>query len=376
MNNTKKLIRQKDLFFASFGLILNELITSDTLTSVAQKYIDNVFNNDDENIDMQKAIVKKYYNIIICNIILLEQRNVKLFNLKDEKGNKITLITGIDLSKLKCVNDNIWNYLIHMFNSSIMLSKSNIDMLNTEITDDKVFEQYKSIYPNSFISKRLTELNPFVGIVSDGNAYGVNELLSGPDILKDQTKPIDLTSIEGLSSALGVDKMTNEFTEELNNMTDEKFDEAINSIESMLKGADDKTRKTIRNVMEEFKNEINENKLNGETGVASLMNVAQNVAKKIVPDVQKNNIDMNDLWKQAMNLKNECKTADGKKIFDENSPLTTVTNMIERKMKNGNVINTGTDEQDLNDCKNMFKQMGIDMPNNLNYDNMLSMLKK
>lgn len=413
--------KYRDAFVASTMLLLNLLSKNgqvkQSVSSSCTKLIE-AFNN--KNIDAEKegAIIKKVYTLfkIKNNVDLLAAGNSDLFNLKEKKDKKtvkITIIPGIDIgsawnSLSEEERTKLWVYLkIMVVTSGLMMElvlndKTSIyDVNAAEFTAENLKNDYSKefweTFPNSTVIMKEA-FNPYVGVGVDSKGeYGVNELLSGPELLPDQVKPG--SGVENMAKFLGVDKMLNmdELSAQLKNLTPEETDNAIAQMKHLLgNNIDEATSDMIDTMLHDISDELKKG-TNTDNPMSNVVNIAETVAKNMMPKIDKNKVDMRNVWNQTKNLASNCQDKNGNPLFTGNAnPLSMLTGFMEKqmsmheKMGNPNVPNLSgntsnsessgkvmTEEDYMKECQKMMSDMG--MPNispqdlkNLNINQLMS----
>lgn len=404
----KKIITMQenhDLFIASLMLLL-DILESKTNYANASKLLKEL-NESKIDIDRKSSIIKKVFMLVDIYYDLLKSQDKKLFNLYTKQNNKIvkvTVIPSIDVGavwdKLEDDDQNkIWEYLKYMYiSSSYMVNASgndndvvNINKANelnlTLIGNEKeIYDQFWKKFPNNTLVTKMIGFNPFIGVGENKENYGVNDLLSGPKLLPDQTSP----GIDGVTKLLGIDKILNleDLSKQLKNITKEQIDQAKNSIRSLLGDVDENTSEMIDLMLNDITDELKKEDISKGHPINNLVKIAECVAHRMMPKIDPKKVDMNKVWNSTKNIASKCYDKDGKPIFDgPNNPLSIVTTLMEKQMnqmqqktmqtkQSGNVM---TEEEYTKECQNILQQIGL--PNisaeqikNLNFNNLINEL--
>ena len=407
-----------DIFIASIMLFLDIAKNSqkESISLKATSMI-NSFNNNTIDIEKKGSLIRKVFTILDIYYDLLKEEENKLFSLyTNHKGKilKVTIIPGIDISGIWDTLDgtnqkNVWNYIKMMYISTSNMIDSagntnNVVNLNRiedlkktmTITTKQLYENFWKLYPESKLIVNNT-FNPFIGVGSNNTEYGLSDLLSGPKLLPDQSSP----GINGITKMLGIDKMLNmdDLAKQLKNITKEQIDEATASIKSMLGDVDENTSELIDIMLTDITDEFKKGDISSGHPVDNFVKIAESVAHKMMPKIDKNKIDINKVWNSTRNMASKCQDKDGKPLFDgPNNPLSLVTGLMEKQMKmysnnnNNNKQKTKknettektqpdvpdmTEDEYVNECQNILKQLGLpniseDKVKNIQIDKLIS----
>ncbi|AYV80954.1 MAG: hypothetical protein Harvfovirus11_16 [Harvfovirus sp.] len=398
-----------DLFMASLMLLLD--VSRNCVGVSEKKAVQHVAGVDkmialvnDNGVDTEKkgALIKKVFMILDIYFDLLKTNDPKLFNLYSKhKGRavRVTIIPGIDFGSLwdkfdAVSQERLWNYVKLMYisssymigssgNTNNVVSPEKVKSLNSDIgiKPAELYDQFWKVYPNStLVTKKI--FNPFEGVGENNTEYGLSDLLSGPKLLPDQTAPGGLGGLGNIGKLLGIEKMINmeDLAKQLKNITKEQIENATKSIKSLLGDVDENTSEMIDLMLTDITDELKKEELGVGNPLNNLVNIAQNVAHKMIPKIDSRKVDMAQVWNSTRNMASKCQDKDGKPIFDgPNNPLSLVTSLLEKQMnmnqfgsKNKNNKSGGggggkkvkpdeqlSEQEYMNECQDILKQLGL-----------------
>jgi len=263
------------------------------------------------------GIIKKIYEVVQPNYELFKSKNPRMFQLKKTKiENDIsrqvttTVIPGIDMIySWYCLSranrELLWFYLDNLYISGtrlISLVNNDESIIDRDINYVKLKAAFTEVFGKDCDLLDITNLDvdPFLGIglnVGEDN-YGVDDFLN-PD--KPQAEKPGLAS---MAKMLGVDKMLNmdDLKNELKNISKKEIDDAGNNIKSLFGGgADDNTSNVIGSILSDITDHLKNDELSGEDPLKSIMAIAETVAKKAMPRIKKNNVDMTKIMESTKN---------------------------------------------------------------------------
>ena len=238
-----------------------------------------------------KCILKKFDQF---NIVLIKNRMISILKDNSEfiKDRNISLfeypfviLPDVDISFIwKNITSGqkkkIWTYL------NLLLVM--IDFVEVDTSDS---ERVVSIEKG----KDLEEFDPFVG-VGGNDELCVDDMIGGDDL--DGEESVGLAS---LSKMVGLDKMLGieNLQEELRNMNDEEIDKATESIKNMMGSSlDENSGALINNMLKNVTEELKSNDLSQGNPFENIMKIAESVASKMKPELDKGEIDMDKLFSQ------------------------------------------------------------------------------
>jgi hypothetical protein len=379
-------------------LLLLETIKNEADYSNADKLLQEILSCE---IDIEKkgSLIKKIFMLLDIYYDYLKSHDKKIFSLyskQDGKIVKITVIPKVDIgsiwNKLSIESqDKIWLYLKYMYihssqmidtsgNSNNVINTDKIATLRASLTkgQKELYEEFWNKFPDNKIVPKPT-FNPYVGVGENKSDYSVNDILSGPKLLKDQVEP----GIGGITYLLGLDKIINmeDLSNQLKNVTKEQIEEATKCIKSFLGDVDENTSDMLSLMLTDIKEELSKENATsaGNNPIESFFKIADSVAHRVLPKIDPKKVDMKKILNSTKNIANKCQDANGNPLFSgPNNPLSFLTGMIEREMnkppgKRGKVM---TDVDYAKECQNMMKDLGlpnlpIDQLKNLQLDKLI-----
>jgi hypothetical protein len=194
--------------------------------------------------------------------------------------------------------------------------------------------------------------NPYIGVgVNDGETLSCSQMYAAKFPEEPQQKP----GIGSIVSMMGIDKMLNlkQLTEQLKNMTKEDIDEATESIRNLLgNNVDDKTTNLINDMLHNINDELKNEPIGTDNPLDNIVKIAESVAGKMKPKMDKNGVDISQLWNSTQNLAERCKDSNGNNMFPNGmNPFDMVNKMLGNKM--------GTNGQQPNDIQNILNNMQL-----------------
>jgi hypothetical protein len=366
------------------------------------------FINVFEKLDMAK-VVARYNAVTHKNIAKLTNQDDSLFS-----GKEFNVFPGINL--LKCwsnMSDEqkniLWTQLQSMYISSsfVMETGTGVEMTNekkqcvetlrlrllskmTKINELPI-EVTESTKVNEVTNTTGTtnnlDFNPYEGVGTDGE-FGVDELMSGPKSLPGETPS---GGGGGFSSFLNMGNMFNveELSAQLKKISKDDIEEATDSIKKLLGDeVDEGTSDMLTELLTNITSELQSDKIKEGDPIKNIIGIANSVAEKMGPQIKKQNIDITKLMSTTKNLATKCKDNNGNNVFEKNDPFLMMGQMFENQMKMHDDMRNGKQsvndvnknpEECLDDCKQMFANMGLDGVNendlkNLNIDEIMKNL--
>lgn len=292
--------------------------------------------------------------------------------IKQFKNLDIPKVINVFYDKMKTVEDKLNKKDESLFTADFLLfPEINISTTWSKLTSlrkEKIWTYLQILYIQSDIllnknlEKKPLEFNPYVGIGDGDTNYGVEEMYSGVKNMPEPEKPGigSVTNLLGINKMLNLDKLSNE----LKNMSKDDIDEATNNIKNLLgSNVDDKTTNLISTMLSSINEELKKDNNSTDNPLDNIFKIAESVADKIKPSIQKDGIDMNKLWSSTQNLATKCKDDKGNSVFGSGpNPFDMLT-----KMMNGNM---NEDE-----CIEQYQKMLSDIGgNNINLDNLQNMM--
>ena len=386
---SQSLQRYYDLFIVGISLVLNTVITQVPDNYTVKKSA-VLFHQALENkqLDVSKVgdMIKKVFTVICKNLNYLKNKDPRLFCIKEQKDNKevkVTILPGIDLEEAYQNMDDdhrleLWKYLKIVFNASLKLIYSVNNSIDSEINnfsenvekelpEKDVYEVFYKKIPDSKLYKKGIDFNPFMGVGDNNNGnFGVDELTSGPQSLSDQSY-----GIGSVAQLLGFDKMFNldQLADQLKNINPKDIEDATENIKKILGGNIDKdTSEMINMMLHDITDELKKDKLSeGENPVNGIIQIAEKVAKNMIPKIDPKKIDMNKVWQSTQNLAKNYTDKKGEKVFNgDNNPLSMLTGLMEKQMdfvkktQNGSgQVNKQAQDDMLKEYQDIMNKMGM-----------------
>lgn len=352
-----------------------------------------------DKLDIAKVIAR--YNAV------MKKNSTKLLNMDNDliSNTEFNVIPGINLMKCWVKLDDsqksvLWEQLQHMYVCSSYIMEQSTGSVLTPEEKQCLSDIEKSLHDK--YSQRFAEeqsqnqngFNPYEGVGSDDN-FGVNTLLSGPKTLPGEST----NNSGGFASFLNMKNMLNvdELTKQLQNISKDDIEQATDSIKKLLgSDVDDQTTDILNNLLTNITDELKSEKIKEGDPIANIIGIADTVAKKLGPDIKKQNIDVTQLMNTTKNLASKCKDNKGNNVFGKNDPFLMMGQLFENQMKmhdnirkNGNknqsqanqTMNMGDIEKQkdecFKDCQEMFATMGLGNINEKDLQNLdMSQLMK
>ena len=253
-----------------------------------------------DKLNIEKVSIR-FYKSINPHYSLLDEKNEELFN------QQLNVLPKVNLSDYWGLLDDesknkLWSLLnvLYVLSDLIKSTKEEDNSLNNNVCE--------------IDEKKELQFNPYVGLQSNNDNYSIDQMFGGPKDLPGEKKNIDLSSA-GLMSQVGqLSKMIDmdKFSQDIKNINSDDIKEATNNIKGMLGGnSDEKTSNLISDMLDDITKELQSNNLSDGDPFQNIMKVAEKVAEKIKPKVEKDNIDLT----QFMNT-------------DQNNPMNLLTKMM------------------------------------------------
>jgi hypothetical protein len=275
----------------------------DTKPSTNTEKILKVFNKLNIN-----KVSNRFYTITNPIYDSLDKKDDKIF------ANQLNIMPKVNLSDYwNLLNDKskdkLWSLLNVLYVLSELIKKESTMENKTTTTTVETQEDSNN---NEIVSSK--EFNPYVGINTCSENYSISQMFGGPKDLPNEKKSSNnnMTNI-GLMSQVGqLSKMIDmdKFSEDIKNINSDDIKEATNNIKNLLGGSsDEKTSNLISDMLDDITKELQTNNLSDGDPFQNIMKVAEKVAEKIKPKVEKDNIDlstfMNSGDSNPMNLLNK-----------------------------------------------------------------------
>jgi hypothetical protein len=245
----------------------------------------NGFSGKTKGFDQGK-VIKKVYKVLTQHIDkFFPERDLSLFQLKDNEGVSTTIIPGIVINlivKSKQTTqdemEKIWGYLYLMYIAATNL----INYVNENKKDEKIVEltiKMREKVVEMGIIKEYEFVNPFIGLNVKTGEFNVKDLFDNIDANGDQS---DMTS-DMSSSVLkmsGMDKMFDmkELSKQLKDIKEDDINEATEKITNLIgaKGDSDVSEicgELVKNVVNDLQNDT--------SGNLNMFGIAQSVAQRV-----------------------------------------------------------------------------------------------
>jgi hypothetical protein len=249
--------------------------------------------------------------------------------------------------------------MIRIVNGSISISDGVVQQLATTVKGIDSMALFIERFPESTLIVKK-EFNPYDKVGEDTENYTVEDVLSGPRNVVDGVQG---GGILGLASMMGIDKFINldDLAVQLRNITPEQTQAAGAAIKEMMGcDADPETAEMIDTMMAGMEDELKS--IDPDKPFESLNSIAQTVAHKILPKIDKNKIDLEKVMEKTMQMTDNLKDKDGNPMFAPGSnPLQMMTNLM-MSAKDGSKTSKkgGMPQKDyMKECEKMMKDMGI-----------------
>jgi len=346
------------------------------LQSTSNNFLNSILGGE-MSMDGVSGIIKKVYTAVSTNCEYLNNKNCKLFQLKTLKENNkqvtLTIIPGLDMIySWYCLNnqdrEKLWYYLDNLFITSIkminLVNETNFDnKLLKELNYAKIKSDFVSVFPEQTVINVMNlDIDPFLGVgVNNNTEFGVENMLeSTKDLVEYGSQTPGLGS---MAKMLGVDKMLNmeELSKQLKNINKSEIDEATKNIKKLLgSNVDENTSEMIGTILNDITDHLKTEDISTGDPIQNIISIAEKVAKKAIPKIDKNKVDMNKIFESTKNLANTYTDANGNPVLsgNGNNPLAMLTSMMNNMQANGNKMNEKDQMKFAQDMmKNLAKQM-------------------
>lgn len=280
--------------------------------------------------------------------------------LKKDKSlfdTKFTIVPGVDLNKLwpKLSNNSreqVWKYMefLHLLADCYVqlttTGKVDTDKMTKEVNQVKKAnktekEVVKDTEPESkaLEKKKPLEFNPYEGVGGD-TTFGVDDLLSG-DLPPEENaagsggmfNPSMLASAAGLGNIFDGEKLK----EQLGSLTPEEIEKAKSSIKKALAGKNDKVANVLSGMLDDVTDQLSKEDLSKGNPLQNIMKVAETIAGKLKPKMEKNGVTAGELFMSAKSLASASTGAEGPSMMESIDPKQLEENMkrMQAGMQNG-----------------------------------------
>ena len=298
-----------------------------------------------DNFDIAKLIFRTYH-LLKDNLKQITDKDNTLFK------NTFVVLPDVDIASIwshliKGQKDKVWTYLsiLQIESELIMDYTKNIAVVEQEPPINAVIEQEKPI----------DDFNPYIGIgVTNATGYSVNEMFSAlPETDEQQSSG---PGIEAIAKMIGLNKLVNfdELADQLKNMKKEDIESATNGIKELLgNNLDEKTTSLFTNMLTDISDEMKNTDMTKGDSFANLMGIAESVAGKMKPTIDRDNIDISQLISSTQVFANQCKDANGKPLFE--GKMNPFSLLSQFSNPNGGI----NEEECMAQCTSMLNSMGV-----------------
>jgi hypothetical protein len=225
----------------------------------------------------QVKIIKKVFYVLKDNMKYVDEKNPKLFVIRNEDGKITSIIPGINLNLVyELLDENeqkqVWFYIYALFVSSVNLVYSNtpVSKHKKNVLDmvDK-FKKEMAVLSKDFGSD-FGAYNVFMGVNNEDATINMDSLMT-QDILIPGTE-----ANAGFLNNLGLGNLMNlnSLSDEIKKFTDNDVDETIDTLGELL--GNDSDVKDVCSTM--VRTVIDDLKING---VENIFDIAQRVSSKL-----------------------------------------------------------------------------------------------
>lgn len=272
---------------------------------------------------------------------------------KDETlfDNKFSIVPGVDLNKLwsKLDNDkkgNVWKYLEFLH----LVAECYVQMTTTGKVDaEKMTKEVKQVKESNKVTEvtkvtktkpKPLEFNPYEGVGGDGD-FGVDDLLTG-DLPPEENEegggpslfnPSMLASAAGLGNVFDGEKLK----EQLGSLTPEEINKAKSSIKKALAGKNDKVADVLGGMLDDVTDQLAKEDLSKGNPLQNIMKVAESIAGKLKPKMEKHGVTAGELFMSAKSLATSAGNAKGPSMMESLDPKQLEENMkkMQESMQGG-----------------------------------------
>ncbi len=357
---------------------LNESLSKLKVTSI--NFLDSI-KNGNLTMDGVSGVVKKLFNIISANMELLINKDIKLFQLKtqNQSGKMVTqtIIPGLDIiygyyTMNTESRDQFWRYLESLYIVSYkMINLVNDDSDNLpkmgfikEINYELLKKEFVESYPEqTVVTVSNLDFDPYLGVGVSGDNYGLNDMINTINTVDNTQSAPGLGS---MAKMLGVDKMMGDLSKHLKNIDKKDIDEATKNIKNILgSNVDENTSNMIGDILSDITSHLKMEDISDGDPIQNIIKIAESVAQKTLPKIDKNKVDMKKIWESTQNLATSYKDKDGKPILaGGNNPLSLLTGFMQSQMNNMNSGNGGPSADQMKMAESMLSGlMGGDKNN-------------
>ena len=232
---------------------------------------------DDSGVDHVK-IIKKVFYVLKDNMVLLSNKDAKIFTIRNEEGKITSIIPGINMNLVYELMDDeekkkVWFYLYALFVSSVNLVYSNTPENKHKKSVLEMVEKLRKemVMTSKELGTDFMAFNVFMG-VSDTDTGDINmDSLMSKDILIPGTE-----ANAGFLGNLGLGNLMNlnSLSDEIKKFTDNDVNDTVDTLGDLL--GNDSDVKDVCSTM--VKTVIDDLKTNG---VENIFEIAQRVTSKL-----------------------------------------------------------------------------------------------
>jgi hypothetical protein len=232
---------------------------------------------DDSGVDHVK-IIKKVFYVLKDNMVLLSNKDAKLFTIRNEEGKITSIIPGINLNLVYELMDEsekkkIWFYLYALFVSSVNLVYSNTPENKHKKSVLEMVDKLRKemVVTSKDLGTDFIAFNVFMGISeTDNGEINMDTLMS---------KDINIPGTEanaGFLGNLGLGNLMNlnSLGDEIKKFTDNDVNDTVDTLGELL-GNDSDVKDVcstmVKTVIDDLKN----------NGIENIFEIAQRVTSKL-----------------------------------------------------------------------------------------------
>jgi len=239
------------------------------------------FNSSSTSLDGstvdQVKIIKKVFYVLKDNATYIDEKNPKLFTIRNEEGKITSIIPGVNLNLVyELLDENeqkqVWFYIYALFVSSVNLVYSNTPVNKHKKSILDMVEKFKkemAVVSKDFGSD-FVAYNVFMGVNNEDAGINMDSLMT-QDILIPGTE-----ANAGFLNNLGLGNLMNlnSLSDEIKKFTDNDVDETVDTLGELL-GNDSDVKDVcstmVRTVIDDLKT----------NGVENIFDIAQRVSSKL-----------------------------------------------------------------------------------------------
>lgn len=271
-----------------------------------------------EQLNMGKVILR-YLNIVREHEPQIKNKDESIFN------NQFNILPGIDLSAIWQKLDQpkkarVWTYLqiLYVLCESMMTQAKKIEQTGVSFeqsNDDELLnrlilnaKQAKNEDQDQDKGKQEITFNPYIGVGGSDENYSVEQMFGGPDTLPAEEESGPNVGL-GLGNMMGLDKMLDlgELSKQFKDIDPDELGIATENIKKMMgENVDEKTSNTMSDMLNNITSELKNGDLSEGNPFENLVKIAENVAKKMKPQLESGELDLSGFMGTTANLANNC----------------------------------------------------------------------